>query len=91
MLFQLKEFFKIGLTSEGRPEGQNAKIDVLGIRDLFDAIIITDELGGIECRKPNDKAFRVMVNRLGVEFNEMCYVADNVNKDFIVAPKKPGM
>lgn len=90
MLLQLKKSFKIGLISDGRPEGQNAKIDALGIRDLFDAIIITDELGGIEFRKPNDIAFRIMADQFDVTFNEMCYVGDNVSKDFI-APEKLNM
>ena len=57
---------------------------------LVDYIIITDELGGVEYRKPNEKAFVIMKDQLHVEYDEMCYVGDNINKDFI-APEKLGM
>ena len=90
MLVQLGKSYKLGLITDGRPEGQNAKIDALGIRDLFDEIIITDELGGTEYRKPNANAYHIMSEKLGEKFNEMCYVGDNVSKDFI-APEKLGM
>lgn len=90
MLVQIRKNCKLGLITDGRPEGQNAKIDALGIRNLFDEIIITDEIGGIKYRKPNIAAFQVMAELLGVKFNEMCYVGDNTKKDFI-APEKLGM
>lgn len=91
MLTQLRrEGFLIGIITDGRPEGQRAKIKALGLTELVDRIIITDELGGIEYRKPNEKAFVIMKDQLIVEYGEMCYVGDNINKDFI-APEKLGM
>lgn len=81
---------KTGIITDGRHEGQKAKIVALGLKELVDEIIITDDLGGVQFRKPNDIAFRVMQNRLNVPFENMIYVGDNPNKDFI-APKKLGM
>lgn len=81
---------KLGLITDGRPEGQHAKIESLKLGDLFDKIIITDELGGIEFRKPNTKAFDVMKNYMNVAYSRMCYVGDNAKKDFI-APMQRGM
>ncbi len=81
---------KLGLITDGRPKGQRAKIKALGIESLFDKIIITDELGGVEFRKPNDTAFRLMQEKLGVPFDQMVYVGDNVQKDF-QAPQQLGM
>lgn len=81
---------KLGLITDGRPEGQRAKIKALGIEKLFDSIIITDELGGAEYRKPCEKAFILTSERLGVSLEKCAYIGDNVNKDFI-APKKLGM
>ena len=49
---------------------------------MFDEIIITDDLGGIEYRKPNMKAFQIMRNKFGMEYEEMCYIGDNRLKDF---------
>jgi len=81
---------KIGIITDGRPEGQRAKLQVLGLEAMVDEIIVTDEFGGPEFRKPNPKAFETMKERLGIEYAEMCYVGDNTKKDFI-APKELGM
>lgn len=60
------------------------------MEQYIDHIIITDELGGIEYRKPNEKAFVQMKAHFSVDYAEMCYVGDNIKKDFIV-PEKLGM
>lgn len=90
----LKEFrkkgLKLGIITDGRPEGQRAKLQVLGLEKMVDYIIVTDEFGGSEFRKPNPIAFQTMKEKLGVEYNEMCYVGDNIKKDFI-APQQLGM
>ena len=86
----------LGMITDGRPNGQHAKINALGISSFFDEIIITDELGGTEYRKPSPFAFEIMRDRLSaragrsIPFSEMCYVGDNINKDFI-APVQLGM
>lgn len=82
--------FLLGVITDGRPEGQRVKIDALGLEKLIDHIIITDELGGAQFRKPCDIAFRIMQRRMGIPFETMVYVADNPAKDFI-APKQLGM
>lgn len=81
---------KLGIITDGRIEGQRAKIDALELKEIFDEIIITDELGGPEFRKPNEKAFVLMCEKLNVLYTEAVYVGDNVRKDFI-APEKLGM
>lgn len=82
--------FLLGLITDGRPEGQRAKIEALGLESLFDQIIVTDEFGGADFRKPNPLAFQTMKERLNVEYTQMCYVGDNIKKDFI-APQQLGM
>ena len=42
---------KIGIITDGRPEGQRNKITSLGLDRLVDDIIITDELGGLKFSK----------------------------------------
>lgn len=81
---------KLGIITDGRPEGQRAKIEALNLTELVDEIIITDELGGVAFRKPCDKAFRMMQNKFVVSFEEMVYIGDNTKKDFI-APEQLGM
>ena len=90
LLRRLRKTRKLGLITDGRPEGQRAKIAALGLADAFDEIIVTDELGGTEFRKPNPEAFELMSRRLGLPFGEMAYVGDNIKKDFI-APDRLGM
>ena len=90
MLERLQKTYKIGIITDGRPEGQHAKIDALGLEDKVDEIIITDELGGIEFRKPNLTAFILMQKKLRIPFEKMVYVGDNLQKDFH-GPKKVGM
>ena len=81
---------KLGMITDGRPEGQRAKITALQLWDMFDEIIITDELGGIEFRKPNPRAFELMQQKIRIPFERMCYVGDNAKKDFI-APNHLGI
>ena len=85
MLLRLKKSYKLGLITDGRPEGQRAKIEALNLKSLFDQIIITDELGGILFRKPNPKAFQIMSKALSAEYHDMCYIGDNLKKDIVVA------
>ena len=81
---------KIGIITDGRVNGQKNKLAALGLAEIVDDIIITDELGGEQFRKPNDIAFRIMQNRWRIPFEEMAYVGDNLMKDF-QAPRQLGM
>lgn len=90
LLERLKQCKKLGMITDGRPEGQWAKIEALGIAGFFDKVIVTDELGGSAYRKPNGAAFVVMQHSLDVPFEKMVYIGDNTRKDFI-APQKLGM
>ena len=89
---------KLGLVTDGRPGQQNAKIDALKICGCFDKIIITDELGGVEYRKPCPRAFELMRGAFAagggetrkVEYGEIVYIGDNDAKDF-TAPNLLGM
>lgn len=81
---------KVGIITDGRVEGQKNKINALKLEGLVDDIIITDELGGVQFRKPNDISFRIMQCRWKIPFEEMVYVGDNPEKDF-QAPKQLGM
>lgn len=81
---------KIGMITDGRPEGQRNKIESLKIAAHFDKIIVTDELGGTEYRKPNPLAFECIQKEFGCAYSEMSYIGDNNKKDGI-APEQLGM
>lgn len=80
----------IGIITDGRPEGQRAKIEALKLADRVNYIMVTDELGGPEFRKPCEKAFIMMQEAAGMAYSQMVYIGDNTKKDFI-APEKLGM
>lgn len=79
----VKEGYRLGMITDGRPNGQSAKIKSLDLEKYFDKIIITDELGGLDYRKPNPLSYKIMKDYFGFEYHEMCYIGDNINKDFI--------
>lgn len=84
-LKRLKEMqYQLGIITDGRPEGQKNKIKSLCLDIVMDCIIITDEIGGIEYRKPNPKSFEIMKKKLNVDYDEMMYVGDNPQKDFAI-------
>lgn len=85
-----KRGVKIGVITDGRANGQRNKIEVLGLSRLVDDIIITDELGGEQFRKPCDISFRIIQNRWKIPYGQLVYIGDNPVKDF-QAPKQLGM
>ena len=83
---------RVGIITDGRPEGQRNKLAALGLDELIgeENIIITDELGGVQFRKPCDIAFRILAQRWKLSYDEIVYVGDNTAKDF-QAPAQLGM
>ncbi len=83
---------KVGIITDGRPEGQRNKIEALGLNHIIEPenILITDELGGVQFRKPCDIAFRVMNTRWRLNPADVVYIGDNIDKDF-KAPQQLGM
>ena len=79
---------KVGVITDGRPEGQWNKIEALGLN--VDDVIVTDELGGVQFRKPCDIAFRILQTKWRLNPADIVYVGDNPAKDF-QAPQQLGM
>lgn len=69
---------KSGIITDGRSHTQRAKIAALGIMDLIDSIVISEEAGH---SKPSEQLFKLMEERLQV--TRYYYIADNLKKDFI--------
>ncbi len=89
MIEELKaKGIKVGIITDGRPEGQRNKLKALGLE--VDDVVITDELGGIQFRKPCDIAFRILITRWRMDPADIVYIGDNPAKDFL-APQQLGM
>ena len=84
--YLLNEGYKLGIITDGYAVAQRQKLKALDIENIFDCIIVTDELGR-EYWKPHKKSYQIMKEKLNVEFDEMMYVGDNINKDFVTANK----
>lgn len=83
--------YKIGVITDGYKKSQKNKISSLNLAKYIDKIIITDELGDNgEYWKPHVKSYQLMKEHFNVNYNEMIYIGDNLEKDF-KAPLKLGM
>jgi putative hydrolase of the HAD superfamily len=82
-LKKIKEMdIKTAIISDGIPIKQYEKILRLGIDDLIDLVIISDEIG---VRKPNPKLFEYCLKKFAITGEESIYVGDNPTKDLIPA------
>jgi putative hydrolase of the HAD superfamily len=74
--------YRLGLLSDGYLAAQNAKLDGLGVRDRFDAIVLTDEWGSAFW-KPHPRGYEAVGHRLGLPPDALVYISDNPVKDFV--------
>lgn len=78
MLRALREEYLLGLLTDGPELAQATKIDDLGWRDLFDAVVIT---GRLPAGKPDSRTFERVCADLGVDPTEAVYVGDRPETD----------
>ncbi|WP_227871937.1 HAD family hydrolase [Paenibacillus albus] len=79
--------YKVGMITNGRTLIQQGKIDRLGIRELFDFIIVSEEAG---VKKPNPQIFELAASKLGLRTAECLYIGDHPVND-IEGASKAGM
>jgi len=87
-LARLRGRYRLALISDGYLVSQNAKLDALGIRPIFEAVYLTDEWGR-EYWKPHPRAFEAVMQQFAVSAPACAYISDNPAKDF-VAPNALG-
>lgn len=85
-----KNSIKTGIITDGFATAQRKKLEAVKAFELFNEVIITDEIGR-EYWKPHPKAFEMIQEILEVEFCEMVYVGDNPRKDFYISSVYPIM
>ena len=83
----LREEYPVGLLTNGPVAAQRGKIETLGWGELFDAIAVT---GDLEAGKPDERAFKAVLESLAVDPGETVYVGDDVDAD-IHGAKDAGM
>jgi putative hydrolase of the HAD superfamily len=78
---------KLCVVSNGSISSQYPKLDVMGIRSLFSAILISEEVG---IKKPDAQIFRMALEKLDVFPSEAIFVGDNPALD-IAGARAVGM
>ena len=87
LLADLREEYALGLLTNGPADAQQSKLDRFDWVDEFDVIVIT---GHLEAGKPDERAFRAVLDDLGVEPGEAVYVGDDPEAD-VEGAKNAGM
>ena len=73
-----KDGYKLGLITNGQRALQYKKLELTGLRYVFDEIIVSGEVG---VEKPDREIFDLMREKLGFAPREMVYVGDNPLND----------
>jgi putative hydrolase of the HAD superfamily len=73
-----KQGYLLGIITNGRSPFQARAIDGLGIRDYFDAILISEVE---QVRKPQAEIFQRAVHRLGVSASDSVFIGDHPEAD----------
>lgn len=87
-LSTLKHRLHLGLLTDGNSITQWGKIQALGLREMFEEIVVTGDWGS-EFFKPNPRGFRHLERRFNCPSANFVYIADNPSKDF-TAPHELG-
>ncbi|MFB9278430.1 HAD family hydrolase [Cohnella cellulosilytica] len=74
----LREKYRTGLITNGRSAIQHGKIDRLGIRELFDVILVSEDEG---VKKPDRILFDRAATRLQVTPEQCIYIGDHPVND----------
>lgn len=83
----LRERYRVGLLTDGPVVAQRSKLAVLGWEDLFDTVVIT---GSLPAGKPDERAFRALLDGLGTESASTVYVGDSAEID-VKGAKRAGL
>jgi putative hydrolase of the HAD superfamily len=81
-LDDLARDYRLALLTNGSPDVQNEKIDGAGLRERFDPIVISGEVGA---GKPEPESFRHILKLLGMEAEQTAMIGDSFRRDIVGA------
>ncbi|MCI2425168.1 HAD family hydrolase [Candidatus Acetothermia bacterium] len=87
LLERLRHRFRLGLITNGPSDMQWAKIDVLKIKSFFDEIIVAGDIG---IYKPDERIFKLMLQRLDTSPQHALYIGDSLEMD-VAGAKQAGL
>lgn len=84
ILTYVQKYYKVGLITNGKRETQMAKIEELGITDIFDTRVICDPNRGIN-GKPAPEPFEMALGGLSTSPVDTVHVGDSHSEDILGA------
>lgn len=78
VLRYMRKKYKTGLITNGGTIVQHGKIDQLGIRDEFDVIVVSQDVG---VKKPDQKIFEIAISKLGLQPRDCIMIGDHPVND----------
>lgn len=78
LLRDLREHYRLGLLTDGPTRAQYSKLETLGWRDLFDAVVVT---GSLPAGKPDERTFDAILDALDARPESSVFVGDNPTAD----------
>jgi len=82
VLQQLRPQYQLGIITNGSADIQWLKLEALGLKDFFDAVIVSAELG---IGKPHPQIFTVALERLHVQPHQAIMVGNSLRRDILGA------
>lgn len=79
-LARLAEKYRLGMVTNGIQDVQRMKIGATGIESMFDAIVVSGELG---IGKPQPEIYQHALNLLGAKAEETIMVGDSFERDVL--------
>jgi HAD superfamily hydrolase (TIGR01549 family) len=74
--------YQLGIISNGSPEVQYAKLDGIGIRDLFEFVVLSEACGA---QKPDRAIFMNALEQVRRQPGECIHIGDSYNNDVLGA------
>lgn len=78
VITHLRKTYKTGLITNGKTNIQYGKIDQLGIRENFDLILVSEEVG---IKKPDPRIYELALNKLHIQPEECLFIGDHPVND----------
>ncbi len=82
LISNLRDRYRVGLLTNGPGTAQRAKLETLGWESIFDAVLISGEIG---MGKPDSRAFQALFTALDVDPHELVFIGDNAEADILGA------
>ena len=82
ILETLAKNYNLGIVSNGLADAQNQKLESIGVKNLFDCVIISDEAG---IQKPDPQIFWMANKQMDLQPGECLYTGNSYNIDILGA------